>query len=303
MSLVPRSIVWGALLALGACGPAGGAEGVGDQSYADGRYQEALAAYAPLAETAPSARLWAKVGATAFHLGQLREATAAYRALGLADPTRADEAAEGLERVILAAERRLDDLALQEAVAALREVAPGRPLGRHALSLMKVADGPVATTDLAAAIAAATEAGTIDTLLVRQATALAGADGCAAAVPLFQVGTRVVPAATGIPRRRADWWSASSAWGPRSWRTRPTAPRPGSVRQPAWIPRPGVGRAAMIGLGDARARQGDLVGAALAYQSALSSGPRSDSLGVVAAAKLNALVSAVPPDTLSTGQP
>ena len=44
-------------------------------------------------------------------------------------------------------------------------------------------------------------------------------------------------------------------------------------------------------------------GGALAYQSALSSGPRTDSLGVLAGAKLNALVSAVPPDSLATGQP
>lgn len=302
MSPASRWIGWGALLALGACGRAGGAEGVGDQSYADGRYQEALAAYAPLAETAPSARLWAKIGASALHLGQLREATAAYRALGTTDPTRADEAAEGLERVILAAERRLDDLALEEAVAALRAVAPERPLGRHALLLMKAADGPVAATDLAAAIAAATEAGTIDTLLVRQATALAAADSCASAVPLFQSALRRSgregnPSAEGGlvacffrlgSAQLADAPDSAEAW----------------FREAAGVDSTtGVGRAAMIGLGDARARQGDLVGAALAYQSALSSGPRTDSLGVLAGAKLNALVSAVPPDSLATGQP
>ncbi|HQR17899.1 MAG TPA: tetratricopeptide repeat protein [Gemmatimonadales bacterium] len=302
MSLPSRWVGWGALLALGACGPAGGAEGVGDQSYADGRYQEALAAYAPLAETAPSPRLWAKIGASALHLGQLSEATAAYRALGTMDPTRADEAAEGLERVILAAERRLDDLALEEAVKALRAVAPDRPLGRHALSLMKVADGPVSTSDLAAAIAAATEAGTIDTLLVRQAAALAGADSCASAVPLFQSALRRSgregnPSAEGgLVGCFFRLGSAQLAYAPDSaeaW-----------FREAAGVDSTtGVGRAAMIGLGDARARQGDLVGAALAYQSALSSGPRTDSLGVLAGAKLNALVSAVPPDSLSTGQP
>lgn len=57
----------------------------------------------------------------------------------------------------------------------------------------------------------------------------------------------------------------------------------------------------MIGLGDARARQGDLVGAALAFQVALSSGEPGDSLGRVASARLNALVSATPPDSLSGG--
>lgn len=302
MNPVRRSIAWGALLAAGACGPGGGAEGVGDQSYADGRYQQALAAYAPLAQTAPSARLWAKIGASALHVGQLGEATEAYRALGIADPTRADEAAEGLERVILAAERRLDDQALQEAVAALRAVAPDRPLGRHALSLMKVAEGPVALADLAAAIAAATEAGTIDTLLVRQAAALAGADSCAPAVPLFQSALRRSgregnPSAEGgLVACFYRLGSAQLVYAPDSaeaW-----------FREAAGVDSTtGVGRAAMIGLGDARARQGDLVGAALAYQSALSSGSRTDSLGLLAGAKLNALVSAVPPDSLSTGQP
>jgi hypothetical protein len=64
-----------------------------------------------------------------------------------------------------------------------------------------------------------------------------------------------------------------------------------------------VGRAAMVGLGDARLRQGDLIGAALAYQTVLSSGDRSDSLSAVAAAKLNALVSADVQDSLSTETP
>jgi hypothetical protein len=59
----------------------------------------------------------------------------------------------------------------------------------------------------------------------------------------------------------------------------------------------------MLGLGDARVRQGDIIGAALAYQTVLSSGVRSDSLSVVAAAKLNALVSADVPDSLSMGLP
>ena len=64
-----------------------------------------------------------------------------------------------------------------------------------------------------------------------------------------------------------------------------------------------VGREALIGFGDARYRQGDLIGAALAYQAALSAGEPGDSLAVTARKKLNALVSAVVPDSLSTGAP
>ncbi len=289
-------------LTLGACGPEGGAEGVGDQSYGEGRYQEALAAYAPLAESAPSPRLWAKVGAAALHLGQLREAAAAYRALAVSDPMRADEAADGLERVILAAERRLDQAALEKAVAELRAVAPGRPLGRHAVNLMNAADGPVPSSDFAAGLAAATEAGVVDTLLLRQASALTGTGACREAVPLYQAALRRsgrdgnALAEAGLVDCLFRLGSALLPYAPDSaeaW-----------FREAAGVDSTtGFGRSAMIGLGDARARQGDIVGAALAYQSALSSGPRGDSLALVAGEKLNALASAVAPEPPPTGLP
>jgi tetratricopeptide (TPR) repeat protein len=284
------------------CGDSGGAEGAGDQAYADGRYQEALAAYAPLSESSPSPRLWAKVGATALHLGQLREATAAYRALGAADPDRADEAADGLDRVILAAERRRDEEVLEEAVAALRAVAPDRPLGRHALSLVQATDGAVDPAGFAAALAAATEAGEVDSLLARQATALAEIGSCGQAVPLFQAGIRragrlgSVAAADGLAGCYTQLGSALLASAPDSAEVllRDAAALDSSSSN---------GRAALIGVGDARLRQGDLIGAALAYQAAISAGAPGDSIGVAAGKKLNALVTAVVPDSLSTGAP
>ena len=284
------------------CGDSGGAEGAGDQAYADGRYQEALAAYTPLSESAPSPRLWAKVGATALHLGQLREATAAYRALGAADPDRADEAADGLDRVILAAERRRDEPVLEEAVAALRAVAPDRPLGRHALSLVQATDGAVDPAGFSAALAAATEAGEVDSLLARQATALAEIGSCAQAVPLFQAGIRRAgrlgsPAATdGLAGCYTQLGAALLSAVPDSAEVlfRDAAALDSSSTN---------GRAALIGLGDARLRQGDLVGAALAYQAAISAGAPGDSIGAAAGRKLNALVTAVVPDSLSTGAP
>ena len=297
---------WGSaavLLALMACGPSGGPEGQGDQAYVEGRYQDALAVYAPLAATTPSPQLWAKIGATALRLGQLREATDAYRALAEAAPDRTDEAAEGLELVISAAERRQDESALEEAVAALRAVAPERPLGRHALNLMQVASGPVTRLRFC-----------------RRARRRGGRAhrGFAPASPGVCVwrGRGIAPrrcrctrprsggrGARAIRRPRRVWWSASSGWG------QPSSPRrPDSAE--AWFRSAAgidsttpLGRSAMIGLGDARLRQGDLVGAAIAYQTVLSSGPRSDSLSMLAGAKLNALVSADAPDSLSTGLP
>jgi tetratricopeptide (TPR) repeat protein len=303
MSQVRRAGAVMAVLALvGACGGSGGAEGAGDQAYAEGRYQEALAAYAPLSEREPSPRLWAKVGASALHLGQLREATAAYHALGAADPDRADEAADGLERVILAAERRRDETVLQEAVTALRAVAPDRPLGRHALGLVQATDGPVDPAGFSAALAAATEAGEVDSLLARQATALAAMGACAQAVPLFQAGIRragrlgSAAATDGLAGCYMRLGSALLASAPDSAETWFRDAAALDSLSPA-------GREALVGFGDARFRQGDLVGAALAYQAAISAGQPGDSIAVAAGKKLNALVTAVVPDSLSTGAP
>ncbi len=297
-----RGLLCAALLGVGACGPTGGPEATADRSYAEGRYQQALAGYAPLVEAQPSPRLWAKVGATALHLGQLREAAAAYLALAQSGPERSDEAIDGLEQVIVSAERRRDNVALEEAVGALRSISPSYPLGRHALNLVELADGPVAPSDFAAALAAATEARIVDSLLVRQAAALAADGECAGAVPLFQaVGRRAGRSGSAVAEaglvdcffRLGTALLPSAPDSAESW-----------FRNAAGLdPTTPLGRAAMIGLGDARARQGDLVGAALAYQTVLSSGDRTDSLSGVAGAKLNALVSADVPDSLSTGMP
>ena len=89
---------------LAACGRTD-RERVGDQAYSEGRYPDALAEYRVLAKGKPRARLWAKLGAAAFHAGELRESADAYLRLAGEDPTRADEAAEGLEGVARAAER------------------------------------------------------------------------------------------------------------------------------------------------------------------------------------------------------
>ncbi len=291
-----------AALAVAACGPAGGPEGVADRHYVEGRYQEALAGYAPLAESQPAPSLWAKIGASALRLGQLREATAAYQALAAAAPDRADEAAEGLERVIEAAERRRDEVALEEAVAALRAVAPDRPLGRHALNLMQVVEGPVSPSDFAAALAAAADARTVDSLLVRQAGALAGSGECSSAIQLYQAALRRSGRA-GNPSAEAGLVDCFFRLGATQLMSAPDSAEVWFRSATGLDSTTALGRAAMLGLGDARLRQGDLIGAALAYQTVLSSGTRTDSLSTVAAAKLNALVSADVPDSLSMDTP
>ncbi|MCL4865235.1 MAG: hypothetical protein KJZ47_05025, partial [Gemmatimonadales bacterium] len=57
-----------------------------------------------------------------------------------------------------------------------------------------------------------------------------------------------------------------------------------------------VGWRARIGYGDARGRQGDLLGAAAAYQSVLSGQQVPDSLLRLAEERLNAIGGSLPPD-------
>jgi len=301
--MVKGLIALGALVVVAACGPSGGPEGTADRSYAEGRYQEALAVYAPMAAAEPSPRLWAKVGASALHLGQLREATAAYLALAQSAPDRVDEAIDGLELVIELAERRRDTAVLEEAVAALRSVAPGRPLGRNALELMALSDGrPLASPDFAASLAAATDARTVDSLLLRQAGALAADGDCDAAVPVFQALARRAGRA-GSPEAESGLVECFFRLGTALLVTAPDSAEAWFRSAAGVDSTTAVGRSAMLGLGDARARQGDLVGAALAYQAVLLSGAPDDSLSAIAGTRLNALVSAEVPDTLSTGTP
>jgi hypothetical protein len=53
-----------------------------------------------------------------------------------------------------------------------------------------------------------------------------------------------------------------------------------------------IGRLALIGLGEARAAQGDLIGAALAYQAAIGSPSDQDSITIRAMNKLNDIAAA-----------
>ena len=103
----------------------------------------------------------AKVGAAALHTGDLDAASDAYLATAAEDPTRAEEAAEGLESVARAAERAGDSKRLEAAVVGLGAIAPGRSLGRYALNLIRRPGAQA--TDLVAvlpgAIAVAPDAG------------------------------------------------------------------------------------------------------------------------------------------------
>src|SRR5207247_1318424 len=65
------------------------------------------------------------------HYEDYELAADAYRTLAKRDRSRADEAADGLDRVARAALTANDRTALASALTGLREVAPRRPLGRY----------------------------------------------------------------------------------------------------------------------------------------------------------------------------
>jgi hypothetical protein len=132
---VSRPGLLAALLVAGCSTAAADHERLGDRAYREGRFPDAVSEYRAAQKSGTRDRVWAKLGAAALRSRSLGVAIEAYSALENADPSRAAEAAAGLERVAHMAERGGSGelVYLAGAVRALRIVAPGRPLGRFAL--------------------------------------------------------------------------------------------------------------------------------------------------------------------------
>jgi tetratricopeptide (TPR) repeat protein len=273
------------------CGGPTDRERLGDQEYGQGRYQEALVSYRAALQRKPAARIWAKAGAAALHVGELREATEAYLQLAGDDPTRAGEAAEGLEAVARGAERSGNLDVLREVVTGLTAVAPDRPTGRYALVLAQQArsDSAELVALLPAAMAAATAPETVDSLLTLYGQALQGANGCGQALLQFRaVLRRSQDSAVRAPARRGVA-ECAYALGSR-------ADSAGKVEDAAlWFAESArvdstsaTGRRAQLRYAGTRLVQGDTLAAALAFQ-AVASGGVADSAGEMAAAHLREL--------------
>jgi len=180
-----------ALLALAvtlACSGPTSLERRADTDVAEGRWSEAFAAYRTAAERQPDGRVLAKLGSAALRVGNLAEAAAAFERMGQEDPSRRDEAADGMEMVARAADRAGDTTALRLAIEGLRDVAPSRPVGRYVLALE--ARGALAPADrlelTPAAVAAAPDGDTADSLLLQYAALLRGANDCERASRIYQ---------------------------------------------------------------------------------------------------------------------
>lgn len=276
-------------------------EELGDRAYASGGYRDALAEYQLGLRAEPgSASLHAKAAAAAAHIGDHALAVGEYRALAEEDRSRAEEAADGLERVLRAALSANERGAAAEAVFALRQIAPGRPLGRYArlvaLDAVERGDARDALVLLPTAIAAAPDAGAADSLLYLYGNAAVRTRACSTAVPAFEAVLRRQRESAVLEGAREGIGQCALVEGQialergepataESWFRRATAPG-ASVD---------VVRAAFLGLGDVRMALGDMVGAMESYQQAIVGGVPGDTIAQRAREKLNALGRAEPP--------
>jgi len=291
------------LVLLAACGQAGDHERLGDQAYGQARYAQALTEYRQVLARDPDARVWAKAGAAALRTGNLEVASDAYLRLAAEDPTRAEEAAEGLESVARAAERAGDDKRLQTAVVGMGAIAPDRSIGRYALELIRRPGAEA--TDLVAvlpgAIAVAPDPQTVDSLLLVYGAALRETNGCGEALPAFQASLRRTKTAA-IRTRAEEGVAACSLWlGLRSEAS--GVPEDAALWFAAAIRIDSgttVGRRALVGYGDARVRLGDSLAGASAYQAVVSDAVQTDSIHQMAQDRLQTLRESDPFDSHRT---
>lgn len=275
-------------------------ERLGDKAYLEQRYPAALAEYRAAIRSGGRPRLWSKLGAAALQSRDPGTAVMAYERLGAEDASRAAEAAVGLERAAALAERdgKVGAVHVAAAVRALRRISTGRPLGRFALTPEPELAGSEAVAVFPAAVAAAGEGRGVDSLLVAWGTAQRRTTACEAATRTFKTALRRTRDASLRSAARAglsscalrlglDALAAERAEMAEEWFQEALE---GAAETPA-------GWRARIGIGEARLLQGDLLGAALAWQAVAGAPGVPDSLVKVATTKLNALAAAEPPAT------
>jgi tetratricopeptide (TPR) repeat protein len=274
------------------CGQRGDHEARGDQAYGSGLYAQALAEYRAALAKSPDSRVWAKAGAAALHTGDLEVASDAYLRLAAEDPTRAEEAAEGLEAVARAADRSGDGKRLEAAVVGLGAIAPDRSVGRYALNLLRRpgAQASDLVAVLPGAIAVAPDAETVDSLLAVYAVALRETTGCDQALPVFQATVRRTKSAALHSKAEEGVAGCSLALGLRA--------EAGGKLQDATLwyaaairidSSTTVGRRALVGYGDTRLKSGDTIAAEAAFEAVAADRVQSDSISQMAEDRLSEL--------------
>jgi len=274
---------------------------LGDQAVSEADFNVAVAEYRAGVQASARPELLAKLGNAAFRLKNYREAADAYRRLGESDPSRAGEAATGLERVARTATAAGDYLAGREALLGLQAIAPDRPTGRIALQLALSGrfDAGDALPLVPYALAGARNDATVDSLLLVYGNALRETTACEEAVRIFQAVIR-----------RAGSGRANQGLAECAIRLGLDAQ---ALNQPQIAERwfrealqadslTELGRRAMLGLADARLSQGDTLHAAASYRTVVERWGAADSLGEVANGKLGSLAGSMPDSTLNQDQ-
>lgn len=265
------------LLGLMACGRPSDTERQGDEALGANRGEEALTHYRAAAKETSRPRVWAKLGAAALRAGQPAEAVQAYMELGSEDPSRAEEAADGLEQAARLAVRAHDAATLRAALRGLVRLVPERPLGRLVLELTRMdrLQGDEATVLLPYAVAATGSGRSADSLLAAWGAALKDSDGCGAALPVLRAARRrgapgnLLVAARGCASALGDSALGSDAAIAAAWYAEALAAD--STAREAWL-----------GLARARLALGDTTGALEALSGARR-GELTDSIAGAAA--------------------
>ncbi len=280
------------LVALAGClGVGADHERLGDEAIGRGDATQAMAEYQAALASRGSAQLFAKMGGAALRAHRYREAATAYRDLVADDPSRMDEAATGLVLVAEGAEHANDAGGLGAAVSALRDVAPDRLVARHALALVRM--GGLNAAEQAAilpyALAAAPDAGVTDSLLVAFGAALRETGVCEDAMHAFEAARRRTRDRRLADAARAGITACGLALGEAAVAARDPFTADRWLTLAVGADSTSLdGRRARLTLGDLRRTQGDLLGAALAYQAVLAVSS-TDSLGTLARARLDQL--------------
>jgi tetratricopeptide (TPR) repeat protein len=284
------------LVVLMACGAAADHERLGDRNFRDNKWAEAQAEYEAAARGNFSPAVWAKLGEAAHRAGDLAMAVTAYERLSEADASRTAEAARGLERVARTALRGgKADPALTAAVVALRRIAPERPLGRLAAAAeaQGTADRVEELSLMPSALASADASSQVNSLLLRWATGLRATTACEEAISVYRMAVRRNPAlemrkqageglASCALQLGLDAFAANRASVAEQWFVEATQADPSSA----------VGVRARLGWGDAREAQGDLMGAAIVWQTVVGTPGAPDTLKTQARERINRLATA-----------
>ncbi len=279
-----------AVLLPAACGTSGSADDLGDLAYVEGRWDDAARAWR---NADPGPVVTAKLADVAMASGNLAQAAVLWTRLAEQDSTRRGEAATGLARAAQAADRVNDRFALAAAVLGLRQVAPGWPVGRHAMKLhlddlAAMEDRILLTPAILAGVPSRSEA---DSLLLRWAMALRGRDGCTVAAPRFAAIefrtegdlARLASANLGECGLEAGLARLDSGDYDSALRTLGDVTRrdPGSA----------VGRRALVAVGDVHLKMGDPFSAVMAWQTVASWNGPADSITTLALERLRSMPS------------